>query len=104
MFRVPFGDLLFNLALLHSFLSVNMLCCDSEYAMQISDSVVIYNKFLHNIKLFLQVDNYIDGVGQDVPLLVLGGAGCGKSSVMAKIVDNTLHRAQHHKIRGFVYE
>ena len=52
--------------------------------------------------MFFQVEDYIDGVGQDVPLLVLGGAGCGKSSVMAKIVDDTVNKAHHHKIPGYL--
>ena len=49
---------------------------------------------------FAQIKNYIDGKGPDVPLLLLGGPGTGKSSIMAKAVDSTLSAAIEHKIPG----
>ncbi len=42
----------------------------------------------------------MDGKGRDVPLLLLGGPGTGKSSIMAKAVDNTLNAAMERKIPG----
>lgn len=50
----------------------------------------------------LQIKDYVDGRGQDVPLLLLGGAGSGKSSIMARAVDATLTAAIDRKIPGSV--
>ncbi len=37
---------------------------------------------------------------QDVPFVLLGGPGCGKSSVMAKVADIFVSRAMNKQIRG----
>ncbi len=44
--------------------------------------------------------NYINGVGNDVPFLLLGGAGSGKSSIMAKIAHDAATRAAAGAIPG----
>ena len=48
----------------------------------------------------MQIRDYVDGKGPDVPLILLGGPGSGKSSIMAKAVDNTLTAAMDQKIAG----
>ncbi len=49
---------------------------------------------------FLQVEKYIDGAGTDTALLLLGGPGTGKSSVMSRAVDDTLTRVRNKAIPG----
>ena len=46
--------------------------------------------------------SYINGVGSDVPLLLLGNAGSGKSSIMAKVADMISTAAMHGSIKGWV--
>ncbi len=53
-----------------------------------------------HINFLFQIKDYVDGKGRDVPLLLLGGPGTGKSSIMAKAVDNTLTAAIDRKIPG----
>ena len=48
----------------------------------------------------MQIRDYVDGKVPDVPLILLGGPGSGKSSIMAKAVDNTLTAAMDQKIAG----
>ncbi len=48
----------------------------------------------------LQIKDYIYGSGPDVPLLLLGGPGTGKSSIMAKAVDTTITAAIDRRIPG----
>ena len=55
------------------------------------------------IDLFVfQIQNYITGIGNDVPLLLLGGPGSGKSSVMAKAADVAATAAMQGKIPGYI--
>ena len=42
----------------------------------------------------------MDGIGNDVPLMLVGGAGTGKSSIMARVADETSTRARQGKIPG----
>ena len=44
--------------------------------------------------------DYITGVGCDVPFLLIGNAGCGKSSIIAKIADMTVTKAINGAIPG----
>ncbi len=53
-----------------------------------------------HLYVVFQIKDYVDGKGRDVPLLLLGGPGTGKSSIMAKAVDNTLTAAIDRKIPG----
>ena len=52
------------------------------------------------VVILTQIRDYVDGKGPDVPLILLGGPGSGKSSIMAKTVDNTLTAAIDQKIAG----
>ncbi|CAH1785089.1 unnamed protein product [Owenia fusiformis] len=47
-----------------------------------------------------RVDNYICGPGIDKPLLMVGAAGTGKSSIMARLADTTSHKAATGAIPG----
>ena len=47
-----------------------------------------------------QIDAYIKGIGNDVPLMLIGGAGSGKSSLMAKAADTACTAAINKKIPG----
>ena len=60
--------------------------------------MICVNLFIH------QIDCYICGDGCDVPLLLLGGAGSGKSSIMAKIADMAALKALENKIPGYVFD
>ena len=42
----------------------------------------------------------VDGKEADVPMLILGGPGSGKSSIMAKMADETCQRANQKEIPG----
>ena len=46
------------------------------------------------------MDDYICGPGNNVPLLILGGAGIGKSSIMAKAADVYTTKAMEDQIPG----
>ena len=48
----------------------------------------------------LQITDYILGIGNDVPLILNGGAGSGKSSLMAKVADVASTMAMQNKIKG----
>ena len=48
------------------------------------------------------MEDYIKGVGNDVPFMLVGGAGTGKSSIMAKVADDTNTMAINGKIPGLV--
>lgn len=41
-------------------------------------------------EILMQIENYLYKEGPDTPLLILGNAGSGKSSIMAKSVDNAI--------------
>ena len=43
---------------------------------------------------------HIIGIGVDVPLLLLGGPGTGKSSIMARVADVTVAKALTKEIPG----
>lgn len=45
-----------------------------------------------------QISTYISGDAKDVPLLVLGGPGSGKSSILAKVADITEQDAFEKKL------
>ncbi|XP_074643679.1 TPR repeat-containing protein DDB_G0287407-like [Tubulanus polymorphus] len=47
-----------------------------------------------------QIEDYIVKGEKDVPLLLLGGAGSGKSSIMSKIVDTTMNKAKDRRLPG----
>ena len=49
---------------------------------------------------FAQIHDYVCGDGGDVPLLILGQPGMGKSSIMAKAADDTNTLALDRKIPG----
>ena len=49
-----------------------------------------------------QIQKHIDEVGNDKPFLLLGGAGSGKSSLMAKVADVTNERVLQGRIPGYV--
>ena len=51
--------------------------------------------------IIFQVRDYVTGLGTDVPLLLLGDAGCGKSSVMAKVAEVATQMAALRKIPGY---
>ena len=53
-------------------------------------------KYLH----LFQIDEYICGPENTVPLVVVGGPGTGKSSIMAKLADDTVARTRHGDIPG----
>ncbi len=55
---------------------------------------------LEHFYFLFQIKSYVDGNGPDVPLLLLGEPGTGKSSIMAKAVDVTLTAAIDGKIPG----
>ena len=42
----------------------------------------------------------VDGKNSEVPMLILGGPGTGKSSIMAKMADETRKRAEKKEIPG----
>ena len=42
----------------------------------------------------------VNGAEAEVPMLILGPPGSGKSSIMAKIVDETCMRASKREIPG----
>ncbi|XP_071785835.1 telomerase protein component 1-like [Asterias amurensis] len=47
-----------------------------------------------------QMKEHIIGIGVDVPLLLLGGPGTGKSSIMARVADVTVAKALTKEIPG----
>ncbi|CAH1785090.1 unnamed protein product [Owenia fusiformis] len=47
-----------------------------------------------------KVNNYICGPGIDKPLLLIGGAGTGKSSIMARLADTTYQKSVTKSIPG----
>ena len=47
-----------------------------------------------------QIEKYINGIGNDTPLMLVGAAGTGKSSIMAKIADDTVTKSFEGKIPG----
>ncbi|XP_064629063.1 TPR repeat-containing protein DDB_G0287407-like isoform X2 [Lineus longissimus] len=47
-----------------------------------------------------KISDYIDAPDTDVPMLILGGPGTGKSSIMAKVADDTVDRALKNRIPG----
>ena len=49
-----------------------------------------------------QINDYVHGIGGDVPLLILGQPGMGKSSIMANAADDTNTEAINKKITGYV--
>ena len=60
---------------------------------------------VHILKAYLlpiQIREYLEGVGTDVPLILEGGAGSGKSSLVAKVADVATTAALQGKIPGCV--
>ena len=61
---------------------------------------------LHGVSLtevsdaVVQILSYVSGEGGDVPFLLLGRAGSGKSSIMAKIADMVVTKAMQGAIPG----
>ncbi len=51
---------------------------------------------------FLQIKEHVIGIGIDVPFLLLGGPGTGKSSIMARVADVTVSKALLKEIPGYV--
>ena len=49
---------------------------------------------------FSQINDYVSGVGCDVPLLLIGGAGSGKSSVMSRLADLMYEKSLSKQIPG----
>ncbi|XP_022080358.1 telomerase protein component 1-like isoform X2 [Acanthaster planci] len=47
-----------------------------------------------------QIKDHVVGIGIDVPLLLLGGPGTGKSSIMARVADVTVSKALTKEIPG----
>ena len=46
------------------------------------------------------MEDFLTGVSTGVPLLLLGGPGSGKSSIMAKVSDIAVSRAANGQIPG----
>ena len=66
----------------------------------IQEPLVFVVFFGDGMLLWLQIKGYVDGRGRDVPLILLGGPGTGKSSIMARAVDATLTAAIDRKYPG----
>lgn len=49
-----------------------------------------------------QIKKYVEEVGSSKPLIVTGGAGTGKSSLMARVADVAQTMALNKKIPGLV--
>ena len=52
--------------------------------------------------VFLQIKEHVIGIGIDVPFVLLGGPGTGKSSIMARVSDVTVSKALLKEIPGYV--
>ncbi|KAI0215429.1 hypothetical protein LSAT2_032510 [Lamellibrachia satsuma] len=48
-----------------------------------------------------QIENYIRGSSRDVPLLVKGGAGCGKTAIMAAAAEYLQHKIGAGQLTGY---
>ena len=49
----------------------------------------------------LQIEDYVTKPSQDVPLMLVGGAGSGKSSIMARVADDMVLKAAQKQIPGY---
>jgi flagellar biosynthesis GTPase FlhF len=49
---------------------------------------------LTRIYLYTQIEDYVVSCTHDAPLLLLGGSGSGKTTVMAKATQHILGKAQ----------
>ena len=55
---------------------------------------------VQNYDVTFQMRSLVNGAEAEVPMLILGPPGSGKSSIMAKIVDETCMRASKREIPG----
>ena len=56
---------------------------------------------VQNYDVTFQMRSLVNGAEAEVPMLILGPPGSGKSSIMAKIVDETCMRASKREIPGY---
>ena len=53
--------------------------------------------------LYLQIEDYVQEIGPSpTPIILLGGPGSGKSSIMARVADVAVKRALNNDIPGYV--
>lgn len=51
--------------------------------------------------IYLQIENYIMREERDVPLIILGASGCGKTSVMCLAAKTILNKAESGELQAF---